>query len=84
MKFSNNSQLNKDSILRVASLIGIIIVFLSSSFLIPNSNNIKEIDKDINNFSQIPLLADIDPVLFEGNEISLNISDYGNLYKYDQ
>ncbi|GAI98889.1 unnamed protein product, partial [marine sediment metagenome] len=81
---SNNSQLKKDSALRIAYLTIILVIFLSSSFLIPNSNNIAEIDRNFNEFSQTPLLADIDSVLFEGNEISLNITDYGNLYKYDQ
>jgi len=62
----------------------ILVIFLSSSFLIPNSNNITEIDRDFNDFSQPPLLADDSPILFEGNENALNITDYGNLYKYDQ
>jgi hypothetical protein len=81
---SNNSHFKKVSVLRIANLTIILAIFLTSSFLIPNSKNITEIDRDINNFSQIPLLADADSVLFEGNEISLNITDYGNLYKYDQ
>jgi len=82
--FSNNSHVKKASVLRIANLTIILAIFLSSSFLVPNSNNITEIDKDLNNISQIPLLADPDSVLFEGNEISLNITDYGNLYKYNQ
>lgn len=82
--FSNNLLLKKVSVLRIAYLIIILAIFLSSSFLIPNSNNITEIDRDLNSLSQIPLLADSDSVLFEGNENALNITDYGNLYKYDQ
>ena len=82
--FSYNSILKKASVPRIANRIIIIIIFLLSSFLIQNFNNIKEIDRDFNDFSQTPLLADADSVLFEGNEISLNITDYGNLYKYDQ
>ena len=62
----------------------ILLIFLSSSFLIPNSNNITEIDRDFNDFSQPPLLADKAPVLFEGNENALNITEYGNSYKYNQ
>jgi len=81
---SNNSLFKKTSALRIALLTIILAIFLSSSFLIPNTNNITEIERDFNDFSQIPLLADADSVLFEGNEISLNITDYGNLYKYDQ
>jgi hypothetical protein len=81
---SNNSLFKKASVLRIANLTIILAIFLFSSFFIPNSNNITEIDKDFNKFSQIPLLANNDSVLFEGNEISLNITDYGNLYKYDQ
>ena len=83
-KFSNNSLLKKGSVLRIANLIIILVIFLSSSFLIPNSNNITEIDRDFNNYSQIPLLADDAPILFEGNENSLNITDYGNLYDNNQ
>jgi hypothetical protein len=81
---SNTSHFKKASVLRIANLIIILGIFLSSSFLIPNSNNITEIDRDFNNYSQTPLLADNAPVLFEGNEISLNITDYGNLYKNNQ
>jgi len=83
-KVSNNSRLKNASVLRMVSLIVLLTIFLSSSFLIPNSNNITEIDRDFNNFSQLPLLADSVPILFEGNENALNITDYGNLYKYDQ
>lgn len=83
-KFYTNSLLKRVSVLKIASLIIILTIFLSSSFLIPNSNNIPEIDRDFNNFSQMPLIADIDSVLFEGNEISLNITDYGNLYDNNQ
>ena len=82
--FSKKSLLKKSSILRKAGLITILAIFLLSSFFIPNSKNIKEIDRDFNNYSQTPLLADNPPVLFEGNEISLNITDYGNLYKDEQ
>ena len=82
--FSYNSILKKASVLRIAPLIIILSIFLSSSFLIPNFNNITEIDREFNNFSQTPLLADADSVLFEGNEISLNITDYGNLYDNNQ
>ena len=81
---SDNSLVKKASVLRKINLMIILLVFLSSSFLFLNSNNITEIDNDSNNFSHKPLLADTDSVLFEGNEISLNITDYGNLYKYDQ
>ena len=81
---SHNSDTRKYSILRKIELMIILLIFLSSSFLIPNSNNITEIDSDFNNFSQTPLLADADSVLFEGNEISLNITDYGNLYDNNQ
>ena len=81
---SHNSYTRKNSILRKINLMIILLIFLSSSFLILNSNNITEIDKDFDNFSQIPLLADDSPILFEGNEKFLNITDYGNLYKYDQ
>ncbi|MHA1240741.1 MAG: hypothetical protein ACTSQU_08085 [Promethearchaeota archaeon] len=83
-KVSNKSLLKKSLVLRIAYLIIILGIFLSSSFLIPNSNNITEIDRDFNDFSQSPLLADNPPVLFEGNENALNITDYGNLYKYNQ
>ena len=83
-KVSNNLLLKKSLVLRIAYLIIILGIFLSSSFLIPNSNNITEIDKDTNDFTQTPLLADADSVLFEGNEDALNITDYGNLYEYDQ
>ncbi|MCK4285706.1 MAG: hypothetical protein KAX18_05860, partial [Candidatus Lokiarchaeota archaeon] len=76
-----NSLLKKALVFRIASLTIILTIFLSSSFLIPNSNNIPEIKKNFNNFSQKPLLADIDQILFEGKEISLNITDYGNLYE---
>ena len=79
-----NSHLRRTSILRVLGLTIIFTIFLSSSFLIPNSKNITEIDRDINEFSQIPLLADADSILFEGNENALNVTDYGNLYKYNQ
>jgi len=81
---STNSRFKKVSVLRIANLIIILTIFLSSSFLIPNSNKITEVDRDFNNFSQIPLLADTDSVIFEGNENALNITDYGNLYEYDQ
>jgi len=84
MNCSNNSHFKKASALRIAYLTIILAIFLSSSFLIPNTNNITEIDRDFNNISKIPLLADGDSVLFEGNEISLNITDYGNLYKDEQ
>ena len=83
-KLSTNSILNKSSVLRIASLIIILTMFLSSSFLIQNSNNITEIDRENNGFSQMPLLADVDSVLFEGTENALNITDYANLYEYDQ
>ncbi|MBY9009452.1 MAG: hypothetical protein KGD74_06270 [Candidatus Lokiarchaeota archaeon] len=83
-KFSDNSLLKKGSILRITSLIILLAVFLSSSFLIPNSNNITEIDREFNEFSQLPLLANTDPIIFEGNENALNITDCGNLYKDDQ
>jgi len=82
--FSNKSLLKKASDLRIAYLIVILAIFLSSSFLIPNSNNITHIDKGFNELSQLPLLADTDSVLFEGTEISLNITDYGNLYENNQ
>ena len=82
--FSNKSLLKKNSSLRVANLIIILVIFLSSSFLIPNSNNITEIDREFNNLPQIPLLADIDSVLFEGSENALNITDYGNLYNNER
>ena len=81
---SNNSLFKKTSALRIANLTIILAIFLSSSFLIPNSNIIPEKDRDFNDFSQIPLLADSDSVLFEGNENALNITDYGNLHKYEQ
>jgi len=81
---SNNSHIKKVSVLRIANLTIILAIFISSSFLTPNSNNNAEIDRDLNNFSQIPLLADTDSILFEGNEISLNITDYGNLYDANQ
>jgi hypothetical protein len=84
MNLSNNSHLKKASVLRIVNLIIILAIFLSSSFLISNSNNITEIDKEFNEISPIPLLADTGSVLFEGNEISLNITDYGNSYKYAQ
>jgi len=80
----HNSYTRKYSILRKIELMIKLLIFLSSSFLILNSNNITEIDRDFDNFSQTPLLADDSPVLFEGNENALNITDYGNLYKYDQ
>ena len=83
-KVSNNSILKKSLALRIAYLIIILGIFLSSSLLIPNSNHIKEIDRDFNNYSQTPLLADNPPAIFEGNEISLNITDYGNLYDNNQ
>ncbi len=83
-KVSNNSLLKKSLVLRIAYLIIILGIFLSSSFLIPNSKNIKKIDSDFNYYSQSPLLADSDSILFEGNEISLNITDYGNLYENNQ
>jgi len=83
-KVSNNLLLKKRPAVKLGSLIIIVSIFLSSSFLIPNSNNIKKIDRDFNDLSQTPLLADIDSVLFEGNEISLNITDYGNLYETNQ
>ncbi len=82
--FSNNSLLKKISVRRTAILISFLAIFLSSSFLIPNSNLKTEIDRDFNSPSQLPLIADIDSVLFEGNENALNITDYGNLYKYNQ
>ena len=81
---STNSRFKKVSVLRIANLIIILTIFLSSSFLIPNSNKITEVDRDFNNFSQIPLLADTDSVIFEGNENALNITDYGNIYKFNQ
>ncbi len=79
-----SSHLRRTSVLRMISLITIIIIFLSSTFFIPNSNNITEIDRDFNKYSQKPFLADNSPTLFEGNEIALNITDYGNLYTDDQ
>jgi len=83
--FSNKPLLKKTSSLRIAYLIIILAIFLSSSFFIPNSSkNTTEIDNDFNDISRIPLLAGSAPVLFEGNEIALNITDYGNLYKYEQ
>jgi len=81
---SNNSLFKKASALRIAYLTIILAIFLSSSFLIPNTNNFTEIEREFNKRSQIPLLAEGDSVLFEGNDISLNITDYGNLYEYDQ
>ncbi|NVM45334.1 MAG: hypothetical protein HWN79_10485, partial [Candidatus Lokiarchaeota archaeon] len=83
-KVPNNVLLKKASALRLVSLIIILTIFLSSSLLIPNFNNITGIDRNYDNFSQIPSIADTDSVLFEGNEISLNITDYGNLYETDQ
>ncbi|TET02177.1 MAG: hypothetical protein E3J90_02715 [Promethearchaeota archaeon] len=80
----NKSLLKKSVVLRIGYLIIILGIFLSSSFLIPNSKNIKDIDSDFNDYSQTPLLADSYSVLFEGNEISLNITDYGNLYDNNQ
>ncbi len=83
-KFSNNSLLKKKIVLRITTIIIILVIFLSSSFHIPNSNIITEIKNDFNDFSQKPLLADTDLVLFEGNENALNITDYGNLYDNNQ
>lgn len=83
-KVSNNSLLKKSLVLRIAYLIVILGIFLSSSFLIPNSKNIKEIDSDFKDYPQTPLLADSDSILFEGNENFLNITDYGNLYETEQ
>jgi len=83
-KFSNNSILKKNFVQKKVYLLIILTIFLSSSLLIPNFNNITGIDRNYDNFSQIPSIADTDSVLFEGNEISLNITDYGNLYETDQ
>jgi len=83
-KFSNNSLLKKVSVQRIASLIILLAIFLSSSFLIPNSNDISEINSDRDILPQTPLLANNNPILFEGNANTLNITDYGNLYEYDQ
>ncbi len=81
---SNKLLLKKESVLGFVSIIILSAIFLSSSFLIPNSNNSTEINRDFNDTPQIPSVADVDPVLFEGNENALNVTDYGKLYKYDQ
>jgi len=83
-KISNKSLLKKFSSLRAAYLIIILAIFLSSFFIPNSSKNTTEIDNDFNDISRIPLLADADSNLFEGNEISLNITDYGNLYDDNQ
>ena len=83
-KFSNKSLLKKNLSLRAAYLIIILAIFLSSSFLVLNSNKIAEIDRVFNIPSQTPLLADTDLVLFEGSENALNITDYGNLYNNER
>lgn len=81
---SHNSYARKFSIQRKFNLMIILVVVLSSSVFIFNSNNITEINGDSDSLSKNPSLADIDSVLFEGNEKGLNITDYGNLYNYDQ
>ena len=83
-KVSNNSLFKKRPALKLGSLIIVVSIFLSSSFLIPSSNIVSEINKDFNNVPQIPSVADTDSVLFDGHENALNITDYGNLYEYDQ
>ncbi|MBY8988276.1 MAG: hypothetical protein KGD61_07470 [Candidatus Lokiarchaeota archaeon] len=55
-----------------------------SSFIIFNSSNNVEKDTDFNNLSRPPSLANTVPAIFEGNEVSLNITDYGNLYETNQ
>jgi len=83
-KFSNNSILKKNFVQKKVTLLIILTIFLSSSLLIPKFNNITGIDRNYDYFSQIPSIADTDSILFEGNEISLNITDYGNLYETEQ
>ena len=63
-KVSSKSLLKKSLVLRITYLIIILGIFLSSSFLIPNSNNITEIDRDSSDLSQTPLLADSYSILF--------------------
>ncbi|NVM17136.1 MAG: hypothetical protein HWN80_05420 [Candidatus Lokiarchaeota archaeon] len=81
---SKTSFLKKTSVLRIAALIVISGIFLSSSLLIPNSNDNTEINRDFNDTPQIPLTAAVDSVLFGGSENALNITDYGNLYETEQ
>ncbi|MFX1447194.1 MAG: hypothetical protein ACFFCG_03575 [Promethearchaeota archaeon] len=81
----NNFHLNKASALRITTFIVILTIFLSSSFFTTNSNNkAEDLDRNFNDISQIPVSADIDSVLFEGIELPLNITDYGNLYDSNQ
>ncbi|MFX0047735.1 MAG: hypothetical protein ACFE8G_06145, partial [Candidatus Hermodarchaeota archaeon] len=81
----NNFHLNKASALRITTFIFILTIFLSSSFFTTNSNNkAEDLDRNFNDISQIPVSADIDSVLFEGIELPLNITDYGNLYDSNQ
>lgn len=83
-KNTHNSYTRKDSILRMSSLMVLLVIFLSSSFIIFGTKNNLSMGRDNNNLSQQPSLADSDSILFKGNEISLNITDYGNLYDDNQ
>jgi hypothetical protein len=62
----------------------LLVMFLSSSFITFETNNNRIIGKDSNKILHQPSLADPDSVLFDGNEIPLNITDYGNLYDNNQ
>ena len=81
---SYNSYSSKFSILRLSSLIILLVIFLSSSFIIFGTNNNLSMGRDNSKLSQQPSLSDPDSTLFEGNEIPLNITDYGNLYDDNQ
>ncbi|NHJ20122.1 MAG: hypothetical protein EAX91_04200 [Candidatus Lokiarchaeota archaeon] len=57
------------------------VIIISSSFFVPQSNkNLQAINKDLIDRFQSPTLSDPDSVAFEGSEVPLNITDYGNLY----
>ena len=70
-------------ILRRLSLMVMLMLFLSSCFIIFETDK-NTTDGNSNIIPQKPVLADPDSIIFEGNEISLNITDNGNLYKNNQ
>ncbi|MFX0011240.1 MAG: hypothetical protein ACFE9R_13065, partial [Candidatus Hermodarchaeota archaeon] len=65
------------------SLMVMLMLFLSSCFVVLETDK-NTTDGNSKIIPQKPVLADPESIIFEGNEISLNITDYGNLYKDNQ
>jgi hypothetical protein len=83
-KISYKSCTRAVSILKKINLIVLLAVFISSCFLIQIINFHQDASKDYSNILHPPRSADTSPILFTGDEVSLNITDYGNLYETGQ